>query len=255
MPELLRAIIADDERLGRHKIRTMLEAHTDVEVVAECANGEETVTEIRRRKPDLVFLDVQMPGSDAFDVLRRLRDEAPAIIFVTAHDEYALRAFDVEAVDYLLKPFDRRRFNEALRRARRRIDSGTSHGMPQAVVAALEELAQGGHYWTRFIIRAHGRMLFVPAGDVDWIEAEGKYVRVHSGSSAHLIRAAISDVEEHLDPADFARIHRGTIVNLKKVAEIYRGFGGDHIVLMRNGEKLTLSRRYWSRLRQVGGLS
>lgn len=250
---VLRAIIADDERLGRQKIRAMLDGHEDVQVVAECVNGGETVSEIRRQKPDLVFLDIQMPGSDAFDVLRRLKDESPAIIFVTAHDEYALRAFDVEAVDYLLKPFDRHRFNAALRRARKRIESGT---VPK-LVSALEELAQRqkeGGYWNRFIVKSHGRMLFVPATNVDWIEAEGKYVRLHSAHSSHLIRSPISEVEEHLDPTEFARIHRGTLVNLKKVAEIYRGFGGDHIVLLRGGQKLTLSRRYWSKLRHVGGL-
>lgn len=249
----LRAIIADDERLGRHKIRAMLDVHHDVEVVAECVNGSETVTEIRRQRPDLVFLDIQMPGSDAFDVLRRLKDESPAIIFVTAHDEYALRAFDVDAVDYLLKPFDRRRFNEALRRARKRIESGT---VPK-LVSALEHIAdrQKGGHWNRFVVKSHGRMTFIPATDVDWLEAEGKYVRIHSGNTSHLIRISLGEVEEHLDPADFARIHRGTIVNLKKVAEMYRGFGGDHIVLLRGGQKLTLSRRYWSKLRQVGGLT
>jgi two-component system, LytTR family, response regulator len=248
---MLRALIADDERLGRQKIRSMLDGHDDVTVVAECANGGDAAAEIRRHRPDLVFLDIEMPGSDAFDVLRRIRDETPAIIFVTGHGEYALRAFDVDAVDYLLKPFDRRRFNEALRRARKRIETGT---VPK-LVSALEHIAQkDGQCWHRFVVKSHGRMLLVPAADVHWIEAEGKYVRIHTASASHLIRSAIGDVEEHLDPAEFARIHRGTIVNLRKVAEIYRGFGGDYIVVMRAGQKLTLSRRYWSKLRQVGGL-
>lgn len=250
----LRAIIVDDERLGRQKIRSMLAAHEDVEIVAECANGGDAVTAVRRAKPDLLFLDVQMPGADAFDVLRRLRNERiPAIIFVTAHDEYALRAFDVEAIDYLLKPFDRRRFNEALRRARKRIESGTAEAIPHRVTAALEELTQ--RRWNRFVVRSHGHMVFIPTADVDWIEAEGKYVRLHAGTASHLIRASIGEIEERLDPDEFARIHRGAIVNLKRVAEMFRGFGGDYVVVLRSGEKLALSRRYWSRLKQVGGLS
>ena len=240
----LRAIIVDDERLGRQKIRAMLAAHDDVSVVAECANGADAAAEIRRQEPDLVFLDVQMPGGDGFDVLRKLRRGAlPAIVFVTAHDEYALRAFDVNAVDYLLKPFDRRRFAETLRRARQRIER------------SMLEAQRQERYWNRFIAKTHGRLVFVPAPDVDWIEAEGKYVRIHVSGSTHLLRLAMHEVEERLDPAEFARIHRGTIVNLKKVAEMYRGFGGDYVVVLRGGEKLTLSRRYWSKLKHVGGLT
>jgi two-component system LytT family response regulator len=258
---VLRTVIADDERLGRQKIRLFLAAHRDVDVVAECATGPEASAEIRAKKPDLVFLDVRMPGSDGFDVLRRVKTDLPAIIFVTAHDEYALAAFDVEAVDYLLKPFDRRRFNEALRRARKRIESGALP-LPKDWTAALEELARRkdrGQYWSRFAVRARDRMFFVPAGDVDWIGSEGKYVRLHVGTAAghpgHLLRAAMSDVEAHLDPSEFARIHRGTVVNLKKVVEMYRGFGGNHVVVLSSGRKLTLSRRYRARLKHVGGLT
>ena len=240
----LRAIIVDDARLGRQKIRAMLAGHDDISVVAECANGAEAAAEIRKQEPDLVFLDIQMPGGDGFDVIKKLRrGELPAIVFVTAHDEYALRAFDVNAVDYLLKPFDRRRFGETLRRVRQRIER-----------SVMEAQRQETH-WSRFIAKSHGRLVFVPAADVDWIEAEGKYVRLHAGGVTHLLRLAIHEVEERLDPAEFARIHRGTIVNLKKVAEMYRGFGGDYVVVLRSGEKLMLSRRYWSKLKGVGGLT
>lgn len=249
----LRTLVVDDERLGRQKLRTMLAAHPDFEIVGECANGTDAAAEIRRQKPDLVFLDIQMPGSDAFDMLRQLnRDEVPAIVFVTAHDEYALQAFDVEAVDYLLKPFDRRRFNEALRRVRKRIERGADAALSEKVWSALEHLSQ--RRWTRFVVKSRDRLMFVPASQVEWIEAEGKYVRLHAGNVSHLIREPISEVEARLDPEEFVRIHRGTIVNLRSVVEMYRGFGGDYVVLLRGGAKVTASRRYWSKIKHLGGL-
>jgi two-component system, LytTR family, response regulator len=250
---VVRAMVVDDERLAREKIRAMLGAHPDVQIVAECADGAEAIGEIRRLKPDLLFLDVQMPGNDGFEVLRKLRGhEVPAIIFVTAHDEYATRAFDVEAIDYLLKPFDRRRFNEALRRARRRLDGDAEPQLPQKLLSVIEKLGERTH-WNRFVVKVRDRMIFVPTADIDWIEAEGKYVRLHSGSSKHLVRESIGEVEARLDPSEFARIHRRTIVNLHRVAEIYRGFGGDYIVKLTNGETLNVSRRYWSKIRHLGG--
>ena len=252
----VRAVVVDDERLGREKVLAMLAAHEDVQVVGECANGAEAVAEIRKQKPDLVFLDVEMPGSSAFDVLRKLRGERmPAIVFVTAHDEYAIRAFEVEAVDYLLKPFDRRRFNEALRRARKRIENGGA-ALPEKLWSAIEQLADKKKepaHWTRFVVRTRDRMLFVPTSDVDWIEAEGKYVRLHAGSAAHLIREPITEVESRLDPAEFVRIHRKTIVNLRQVTEMYRAFRGDYMVVLKTGQKLTVSRRYWSKVKHLGG--
>ncbi len=254
-------MIVDDERLGRQKIRLFLAAHRDIDVVAECSDGQEALAAIRETKPDLVFLDVRMPGIDGFDVLRRVRSDPPAVIFVTAHDEYALRAFDVDAVDYLLKPFDRRRFNEALRRARKRIESATTP-LPRDWTASLEELArrrERGPYWSRFAVRERDRMIFIPVSELDWIGAEGKYVRLHAGTTAgapgHLLRASMAEVERRLDPSEFVRIHRGTIVNLKRIVELYRGFGGNHVVVLGGGQRLTLSRRYRARLRSVGGLT
>ena len=249
---VVRAVIVDDERLAREKIRSMLAAHADVEIAAECANGTDAVAEIKKLKPDLVFLDVQMPDGDGFDVIRKLRSAPlPAIIFVTAHDEYAIRAFEVEAIDYLLKPFDRKRFNEALRRARKRIDGETEPHLPDKLLSAIEHIAKP--HWNRFVVKIRDRMIFVPTADIDWIEAAGKYVRLHCGASKYLVREPISEVESRLDPADFARIHRRTIVNLRRVVEIYRGFGGDSIVALTTGERLTVSRRYWSKIRQLGG--
>ena len=248
----MNVLIVDDERLAREKIRSMLAAHADVEAIAEAADAHDAVAEIRRAKPHVVFLDIQMPGADGFDVLRRLRGNAlPAIVFVTAHDEYAVRAFEVEAVDYLLKPFDRRRFNEALRRARKRIDGEPPPDVDR-LLAAIEQLR--APRWSRFVVKGRDRMTLVPTSEVDWIEAEGKYVRLHCGSAKHLIRESIAEVESRLGAEEFARIHRRTIVNLRKVKEIYRGFGGDYIVALSSGAKLTVSRRYWSKIRHLGGM-
>jgi len=245
-------LIVDDERLAREKIRSMLAAYDDVEAIVEAADAHDAVAEIRRAKPDLVFLDIQMPGADGFDVLRKLRGGAlPAIVFVTAHDEYAVRAFEVEAVDYLLKPFDRRRFNEALRRARRRLGGEAAPDVDR-LLDAIRQMRETR--WSRFVVKLRDRMTLVPASEVDWIEAEGKYVRLHCGNAKHLIRESISEVESRLGADEFARIHRRTIVNLRKVTEIYRGFGGDYIVALSSGAKLTVSRRYWSKIRHLGGM-
>jgi two-component system, LytTR family, response regulator len=256
---IVRAMVIDDERLAREKIRALLADHEDVQVVGECADGTTAVAEIRRLKPDLVFLDVQMPGQNGFDVLRKLKGSSvPAIIFVTAHDEYAIRAFEVEAVDYLLKPFDARRFSEALRRARKRAESGGMEPeLPGRLLALIEELAserRAGPQWNRFVVKMRDRMTFVCTADVEWIEAEGKYVRLHCKATKHLVRESISEVEQRLDPSEFARIHRGTIVNLSKVVEIYRGFAGNYIVALTSGTTLTVSRRYWSKIRHLGGV-
>jgi two-component system, LytTR family, response regulator len=256
----LRVVIVDDERLAREKIRSMLAAHPEVEIVAECSDGLEAVSDIKRLRPDLVFLDIQMPGSDGFDVLRRLKSaKLPAIVFVTAHGEYAIRAFEIEAVDYLLKPFDRRRFNESLRRARKRLETPAETDVPERLLAAVKQIEQLAtepretQQWNRFVVKVRDRMIFVPASDIDWIESEGKYVRLHCGASKYLVREGISELENRLDAREFARIHRRIIVNLRKVSEMYRGFGGDYIVALTSGEKLTVSRRYWSRVRHLGG--
>jgi two-component system LytT family response regulator len=191
-------------------------------------------------------------------VLRRLKmPKLPSIVFVTAHDEYAIRAFEIEAVDYLLKPFDRRRFNESLRRARKRMEAPVEHDVPERLLAAVKQIEQlaprESQQWNRFVVKVRDRMIFVPASEIDWVESEGKYVRLHCGAANHLVREAISELENRLDPREFARIHRRTIVNLRKVTEMYRGFGGDYIVALSSGEKLTVSRRYWSRVRHLGG--
>jgi two-component system, LytTR family, response regulator len=251
---VLRAAIVDDERLARQKIRSLLAAHPDVEVVAEYKDGAEAVEGLRRTRPDLVFLDIQMPGGDGFEVVRRLRPPLPAIVFVTAHDEHAIRAFEVEAVDYLLKPFDRRRFGEALRRARNRIERGAGDADGR-LLAALARIAGGAAepYWTRIAVKGRDRIVFVAASDVDWIESQGKYVLLHAGAARHLVREGIGEMERRLDPREFARVHRRVLVNLRRVAEIRRGVSGEQLVKLTTGATLPASRRYFAALRHVGG--
>ena len=239
---MIRTLIVDDERLARQKVRMLLADHGDIDVVDECANASEAVAAIRREKPDLVLLDVGLPGENGFDVLRRLRGQKlPAIIFITAHDEYAVRAFEVAAVDYVLKPIDRKRFAEAIRRVKERDGSASDR------VMKLIEIEQ-------FVVKGRDRTFLIPFVDVDWIEAAGKYVRVHTGSASHLVRQSITEVEHRLDTRRFLRIHRGTIVNVKRIAEMNRGFGGGLFVVLRDGTRLTMSRRFRTQIREMTGL-
>ena len=255
---IVRAVIVDDDRPAREKIRSLLNAHPDVQIVAECADGREAASEISRLRPELVFLDIAMPGLDVFDMLRRLRNQPPpAVVFVTAHDEYAIDAFQVEAVDYLLKPFDRWRFDEALRRARRRIERDLEPQLPDRLLAALEQMTARppkAPAWNRFVIKVRDRMTFISTADIDWIEAQGKYVRLHCGSATHLVREPIRTVEQRLDPREFARIHRRIIVNLRRVTEMYRSVDGHYTVALNSGQTLTVSRRYWSKIKHLGGV-
>jgi two-component system LytT family response regulator len=239
---MIRTLIVDDERLARHKLRMLLAGDADIQVVDECANAAEAVAAIRRERPDLVLLDIGLPGENGFDVLRRLRGtRLPAIIFITAHDEHAVRAFEVAAVDYVLKPIDRRRFSEAIRRVKERDGASADRAF------RLVELEQ-------FVVKTRDRTFLVPFAEVDWIEAAGKYVRVHTGQTSHLVRQSITDVERRLDSRRFLRIHRGTIVNVKRIAEMNRGFGGGLFVVLRDGTRLTMSRRFRTQIREMTGL-
>jgi two-component system LytT family response regulator len=247
----MRALIVDDEDLARERVRSLLETEPDIEIVAECSNGFEAIRAIEQHDPDLVFLDVQMPQIDGFGVLEAVRDRPsmPAVVFVTAYDTYALKAFDVHAVDYLLKPFDRERFRDAVERARR--DRAKPEGN-RALQAMLDDARKR---LKRFVIRLPERIYFVPIDDVDWIEASGNYVRLHVGAESHLLRDTMNHVEESLDPGQFLRIHRSTIVNVGTIRELQPTFGGDHLVILRGGTRLQLSRRYRVALdRLLGGI-
>jgi two-component system, LytTR family, response regulator len=251
----IRTLIVDDEPLARRRIRRMLARHPDVDVIGECANGREAIAAIREQHPALVFLDVQMPEVDGFAVLERISAEVmPLIIFVTAYDQYALRAFDVYALDYLLKPFDRRRFDQALQRAKSRLFNERSD-VSERALALLEELRAQQSHLERMVIKAGGRAFFLKTEEIDWIEAEGKYVRLHVGKESYLVREAISQIEAQLDPKRFLRIHRSTIVNLDRVRELQPWFHNDYRVILRDGTELMLSRSCRKRLSELLGNS
>src|SRR5713226_9335661 len=238
----IRILLVDDEPLARERLRRFLEKEAEVEVVGECANGREAVSAIKRHSPELVFLDVQMPELDGFGVLAELKDEPmPAIIFVTAYDQYALRAFEVHALDYLLKPFDRERFEKALARAKRQIRRPDDE-LHERLLALLEDLKPGQKYLERLVIKSGGRIFFLRAEEIDWIEASGNYVRLHAGKESHLLRDTMHGIEGRLDPARFVRVHRSTIVNLDRIKELHPWFRGDHVIVLRDGTRLTLSR-------------
>ena len=251
----IRTLIVDDERLARQKVRTLLEDDEEIEVVGECANGTEAIAAVRKQKPDLLLLDIEMPGHNGFEVLQRLRSERlPMVVFITAHDEYAVRAFEVEAVDYVMKPFDRRRFHDALRRAKRQMHDDASESEAR-ILRLLERIVKPkASALDHFVVKNRDRTFLVPVPEVDWIEAEGKYVRLHTAGASHLVRESIGDVEERLDGRKFLRIHRATIVNVKRILEMHKGFGGSVFVVLRDGTKLTMSRRYRGRIRELTGM-
>jgi len=270
----------DDERLARQKLSTLLARRADVEVVGECADGESALGAIARLQPDLVFLDVRMPGLSGPEVAHALRAAAPApqVVFVTAHAAHAVEAFDIDAVDYLLKPFDAARLARAVERVgRRREQPGEALRRLEELVTRLEEQAVADPAQgllgalpiatstgapaaapttveapARLAVKVDGRTLLVRPADIDWIEAVGNYVRLHVKGARYLHREALSSLERRLQPASFVRIHRGTLVNLERVREIQPGVGDDPVVLLADGTRLQLSRRYRARLRSHG---
>jgi two-component system LytT family response regulator len=233
----VKVIIVDDEPLARRGIRVRLERIAGVEVVAECASGVDAVRAIRNHKPDVVFLDVQMPGMDGFAVVDEIgADDMPVTIFVTAYDTHAIRAFDASALDYLLKPIDDERFARAVDRARRRL--AERRGGASIETPAVD----------RIIVRDRGSVFILTVDDVDWIAAEGDYVRVHTGGRGHLVRDTMASLESRLDPARFVRIHRSAIVNLSRVKEIRPHGDRDYLAVLRDGTRLKVSRTYRRRL-------
>jgi two-component system, LytTR family, response regulator len=250
----IRVLLVDDEPLARGMIREMLEADRDVEVVGECVNGEEAVAAIREHRPDLIFLDVQMPEESGFEVLENIKEEyTPHVIFVTAYDQYAVRAFEVHALDYLLKPFDRERFEAAWRRAKEHILKEKGGRLDERILTLLEELKAGAKYLERLVIKSGGRVFFLEADEIDWIEAEGNYVSVHSGKKSHLLRETISSLEAQLDPKKFRRVHRSAIVQLAKIKELQPWFHGEYRIVLHSGAQLMLSRNYRENLQEALG--
>jgi two-component system LytT family response regulator len=252
----VRVLIVDDEPLARERIRDLLRGESGVEAIAECANGEEAVDAIRRREHDLVFLDVQMPGLDGFEVLQRLASERlPLVIFVTAYEQYALRSFEVHPVDYLLKPFDAERFAAALGQARVRLAQENAADLTRtlrALIARIQDDRAGA--LDRLAVKTDDRILPLCTADIDWIEAEGNYVRLHIGKKPHLLRETLGRLETTLDARRFRRIHRSTIVNVERIVEI-SSWGKDYRMRLRDGTELTLSRTYADRLPEFLGRS
>jgi len=241
----IRALIVDDEPPARDLIATLLRDEPELEVVGQCSNGRDAVAAIRRLSPDLVFLDVQMPGMDGFGVLAELpADRLPLVIFVTAFDRHAIRAFEVHALDYLLKPFEYDRLRQAVRHARMKLAQGPGSASHTHLTSLLDELHNRGQSWNRLAIRDAGRVLFLQPDEIDWIEAEGNYVRLHVGKGSYLLRETMGSTEERLASRKFLRVSRSTIVNLERVTEWQPLFHGDSVVILRNGIRLTVSRVY-----------
>ena len=239
-----RVLIVDDEPLARDRIREMLKDHPALEVSGEARNGREAIEFITRLDPDLVFLDVQMPDLNGFDVLQNLNiKRMPLIIFVTAFDQHAIRAFDVHAIDYLTKPFDRKRFAEALERANIFLQ-GSKEPDTERLLKVLQDIKAGPRYLERFAIKNGETIFFVRAEEVDAIEAQGNYVRLNLGNSSHLLRETLSNVEAQVDPQIFVRIHRQTIVNINRVKELQTWARGEYRVVLQNGSHYSLSRGY-----------
>lgn len=251
----IRTLIVDDEPLARERLRALLSAEPDIEIIGECGDGPEAVESIRRDAPDLVFLDVQIPEIDGFGVIERVGVEnAPVVVFVTAYDQYALEAFDVHAVDYLLKPFDKTRFAKALARARSAVQAQRSGEVSERLLALLRGLrAAPAGRTERLVVKSAGRLFFLRTGEIDWIESSGNYVCLHVGSETHLLRETMSSLEARLDPASFIRIHRTAIVNVDRIKELQPLFHGEYEVVLRGGARLTLSRSYRDRLQCLLG--
>ncbi|MCA1635905.1 MAG: LytTR family DNA-binding domain-containing protein [Acidobacteria bacterium] len=248
-------MIVDDEALARRMVRKMLQANPEFEVVGECENGGEAVAALRSSPCDLVFLDVQMPEMDGFAVVSALATERmPHVIFVTAYDQYAVRAFEVHALDYLLKPFDQERFEQALERARRQVRGEAGGDINARLLSFLAQSESQPQPVERLLVKADGRVFFLKTDELEWIEAEGNYVSLHTGNKKYLYREAISTLETQLNPKQFRRISRSTIVNIDSVAEFQPRFRGDYWVVLRGGVKLKLSHRYRSNLdKDFGG--
>jgi len=265
MMKSIRTLIVDDEVLARRRIRNLLRGRAEFAVIGECANGREALSAIRLHAPDLVFLDVQMPDLDGFGVLEEITtDQLPVIIFVTAYDQYAVRAFEFHALDYLLKPFDDERFEKTLEWARAQLEKQQFRQLGERMFALLEDHRGGPRSGagkssaapkplSRLIVKSAGRVFFIRTEEIDWVEAEGYYARLHVGGKSHLLRETLTKLESQLDQNRFLRIHRSTIVNLDRVRELMTQSHGECTVVLNDGTQLKLSRGYRDRLTTLLG--
>lgn len=244
----IQTLIVDDELWARRRIASLLKAEPDIQLMGECSTGADAIRSILQLSPDLIFLDVQMPNMDGFEVLDSVPPkQLPLVIFATAYDKYALHAFDVHAVDYLLKPFDEERFQKALNRARDDFRQ-RNESAQDTLRALLESVRNDRKFLRRLVVKSAGRIIFVRSIDVDWLEASGNYVTLHVGRESHLFRTTMNALEPKLDPEQFVRIHRSAIVNLDRVKELQPWFHGEQLLLLKDGTKLSVGRGFRARL-------
>jgi two-component system LytT family response regulator len=243
-----RVVIVDDEPISRRRIRRLLALESECELVGECENGIEAIRLLEREKIDVLFLDVQMPEMDGFEVVHAISRAHPLIIFTSAYDEYALKAFEVHAFDYLLKPFDRRRFKESVQRARAQLRQAQPALADDRILTLFENLATARNAPDRIAIRNNGRVIFLKLSEIDWIEAADNYVCLHCGRETHVLRETMSELEARLDPARFIRVHRSAIVNLDCIRELQPWFRGDYKVMLHDGTELTLTKNHREKL-------
>jgi two-component system LytT family response regulator len=253
---MVRTVIADDERLARQKLLILLESEPQVKIVAECADGKQALAAIRTFQPDLLLLDIQMPDLNGFQVLDELRmEEMPAVIFTSAYDQYAIRAFEANALDYLLKPFDQERLHHALERACLQLSKSRDHEIARRILGLLSQVNSGklpaSDPERRLVIKANGRVVFIDLDSIEWVEAAANYVRLNIGKESYLFRETISRVCERLDPNHFVRIHRSTIVNVRKIKELIPVNSGEYVVVLKNGRELSCSRGYRAPLQKI----
>jgi two-component system LytT family response regulator len=250
----IRTIIADDEPLGRKKLRILLAEEPGIHIVAECPDGPKTIAALRDYEPDLLLLDIQMPGADGFEILESVPpDRLPVVVFTTAYDQYALRAFEAHALDYLLKPFDQERLHRAIERARLEILKAKDSQVASRILDFLNEAKAKSPAEKRLVIKAGGRVVFLDLEEIEWVEAAANYVKLNVGKESYLLRERIGRVSERLDPAQFVRIHRSVIVNVGKIKELHPCNSGEYIVVLKNGKELSCSRGYRAGLQQLIG--
>jgi len=257
---VIRTVIADDEHLARRKLRVLLDSEPGVQVVAECQDGQQTVNAVQTHRPDLLLIDIRMPDMDGFQVLKQIApDEMPVVVFTTAYDQFAIRAFEAHALDYLLKPFDGERLHHAVERARAELlklhDRDLTGRILDLLAKNMEPKMESKQGDDRMVIRAGGKVVFLDVKEIDWIEAAANYVKLNVGKDSYLLREGIGSISERLDPDRFVRIHRSVIVNVRKIKELQPCESGEYIAVLRNGKELSCSRGYRTQLQRLIGRS
>jgi two-component system LytT family response regulator len=256
-PKKFRVLVVDDEPIARRGIRRLLQTAADIEIVGEAGNGQEAIAAVEKQKPDLIFLDIQMPLLDGFSVIEKIGlANLPEIVFVTAFDEHAIRAFEINALDYLLKPIDPERFQKCLERVRVRLKNSNEEKLAEKLSSLLQSLERVESkaektFLERLVVKDAGRIFFVGADEITWIASEGNYVKIHTKSKSHLLRETMDGLENKLDPREFLRLRRAMIVRIEQIKELHPLFNGEFAVILKDGTKLTSSRRYRQNLNSL----